>query len=185
MLPLAFLGRHLLRGSRARQMASISDCKKSLRCAFSAYSPLATSFRFTKVTGTDFQPSFLQAASRLSPAINLPSGRTTIGCSKPTSSMLAARELISPRFFLKRFRTLILLISVFGISLPPSVSRRTRMLKSTMSLIALIPTDIVSAIKRGDKQECKTPFLQWFAKLPAPLGATCPPRCCLFFRCHQ
>jgi hypothetical protein len=25
-----------------------------------------------------------------------------MGCSRPTSSMLAAKELISPRFFLKR-----------------------------------------------------------------------------------
>ena len=42
------------RGSSARRIASISEGKKSSRCAFSAYSPLATSFRLTKVTGNGF-----------------------------------------------------------------------------------------------------------------------------------
>jgi len=40
------------KGSMARRMASISEGKKSLRKAFSANSPLTTSFKSTRVTGT-------------------------------------------------------------------------------------------------------------------------------------
>ena len=54
-------------------------------------------------------------ASRRSPAIKRPSGRTTIGWRSPTSLILSAREPISPSLFLNRFRTLIFLMSNFGI----------------------------------------------------------------------
>ncbi len=49
------------------------------------------------------------------PARSRPSGRTTIGCKSPTFLMLAARAPMSPSFFLKRLRTLILLMSNLGI----------------------------------------------------------------------
>jgi putative transposase len=67
------------------------------RCAFSAHSRRTTASRSTMVVGISLQPSSFAAAGRRSPAMSLPAGLTTMGCSSATSAMLAASAEISPR----------------------------------------------------------------------------------------
>ncbi len=74
----------------ARLSATISLGSRSLRTKFSCASPRAAWYRSTTVTGTSAHPRNRQASRRRCPAISRPSGVTTIGCSRPTSPMLAA-----------------------------------------------------------------------------------------------
>ena len=77
-------------------MATASESVKSLRTAFSANSPRVTASRSMMLTGISVQPSSFAARNRRSPASSTPLGRTTIGCSSPSSSMLAASPSTSP-----------------------------------------------------------------------------------------
>ena len=70
-------------GSSVRLIATASDSVKSLRTVFSANSPRTTASRSTTVTRIFVHPSNCAARRRRSPAISVPSGRMTIGCSSP------------------------------------------------------------------------------------------------------
>ncbi len=75
-------------GSRARLMATASERVKSFRQAFSANSPFATDARSTTLTAISVHPSRLQMAIRRAPAMRTPSGRITMGCSRPSRGCL-------------------------------------------------------------------------------------------------
>ena len=67
-----------------------------LRCVFSASSPRMTASRSKRGRQSPSNRATWQRGVLRSPAIKRPSDRTTMGCSRPSSAMLAARPAMSP-----------------------------------------------------------------------------------------